>query len=55
MSSKMLTISSNPNNILKVENYLRDAQQLSIMLSSMAIMQTKVKMWLSIWKSNLAD
>lgn len=26
MSSKMLTISSNPNNILKVENYLRDAQ-----------------------------
>lgn len=27
MSSKMLTISSNPNNILKVENYLRDAQR----------------------------
>ncbi|MEM9545447.1 MAG: ATP-binding protein [Bacteroidota bacterium] len=26
MSSKMLTISSNPNNILEVENYLRDAQ-----------------------------
>lgn len=26
MSSKMLTISSNPNNILKVENYLRSAQ-----------------------------
>ncbi len=26
MSSKMLTISSNPNNILKVENYLRNAQ-----------------------------
>lgn len=26
MNSKMLTIASNPNNILKVENYLRDAQ-----------------------------